>query len=185
MKRKFLITAAMLLAEIFILAGCVKTEQLQAAQSFEQDLAGTIQLEDITLTVNATGTQNEVKPPEPYGYYNYYEEYEGYQYYVAAVTVKNNGDTSFDPNTCKVTAEMSDQSMADGKLVLLNEIDSDFIDTLDAGRECNGYLFVLAKEEAGIPEMINVYYNHGFAKKEEPEQYDMRAVLLVASLEKS
>ena len=184
MKQGLRIFAVVMLVCFLGLSGC-SSPTLQAKESLEQDLAGTIQLEDITMTVNATGTQNEVKPPEPYGYYNYYEEYEGYQYYVAAVTVKNNGDTSFDPNTCKVTAEMSDQSMADGKLVLLNEIDSDFIDTLDAGRECNGYLFVLAKEEAGIPEMINVYYNHGFAKKEEPEQYDMRAVLLVASLEKS
>ena len=181
MKRKFLITAAMLLAGMFILTGCTKTEQPQAAQSFEQDLAGTIQMEDITLTVNETGTQNEVKPPEPYGYYNYYEEYEGYQYYVASVTVKNNGDTSFDPNTCKVTAEMSDQSTADGKLVLLNEIDSDFKDTLDAGRECNGYLFILGKEEAGIPETINIYYNNKFTVKEETEQYDMQMILHVAS----
>ena len=181
MKRKFLITAAMLLAEIFILTGCTKTEQLQAAQSFEQDLAGIVQLEDITLTINEAGTKNVVKPPDPYGYYNYYEEYEGYQYYVASVTVKNNGDTPFDPTSCSVRAGMPDETTAEGKLVLLNGIDSDFIETLDANTECNGYLFILAKEEAGIPETINVYYNHEFAVKEEAQQYDMQAVLRVTS----
>lgn len=182
MKRKFLITAAAaLLAAIFILTGCVKTEPPQAAESFEQDLAGTIQMEDITLTVNATGTQNEVKPPEPYGYYNYYEEYEGYQYYVASVTVQNSGDVPFDPASCKITAAMSDQSAADGKFVLLNEIDSDFKESLDAGRECNGYLFILGKEEAGIPETINIYYNHEFQVKEEKEPYDMQMILQVVS----
>ena len=61
MKRKFLITAAAaLLAAIFILTGCVKTEPPQAAESFEQDLAGTIPMEVITLPVNATGNKNEV-----------------------------------------------------------------------------------------------------------------------------
>lgn len=158
-----------------------QTGKVEAAQSFEQDLAGTIQMEDITLTVNATGTQNDVKPPEPYGYYNYYEEYEGYQYYVASVTVKNSGDAPFDPTSCKITAAMSDQSTADGKLVLLNEIDSDFKESLDVGRKCNGYLFILGKEEVGIPETINIYYNREFKVKEETEQYDMQIILHVVS----
>lgn len=180
MKQGLRIFAVVMLVCFLGLSGC-SSPTLQAKESLEQDLAGTIQLEDITMTVNATGTQNEVKPPEPYGYYNYYEEYEGYQYYVASVTVKNSGDNSFDPTSCKIAAEMSDQSTADGKLVLLNEIDSDFKDTLDPGRECNGYLFILGKEEAGIPEIINVYYNYAFAIKEEAEQYDMQMILRVIS----
>ena len=57
MKRKFLITAAaLLLAAIFILTGFVKTEPPQAAESFEQDLARTLQVAEVTLTVNSTGT---------------------------------------------------------------------------------------------------------------------------------
>lgn len=65
--------------------------------------------------------------------------------------------------------------------MLLNEIDSDFKEMLDAGRECSGYLFILAKEEAGIPETINIYYNHEFAVKEETEQYDMQMILRAVS----
>ena len=180
MKQRLWISAVMVLACFLGLSGC-SSPTLQAKESYEQDLAGTIQLEDITLTVNETGTQNEVKPPDPYGYYNYYEEYEGYQYYVASVMVKNNGDTPFDPTRCIVRADMSDETTAEGKLVLLNGIDSDFRETLDADTECNGYLFILAKEEADIPETINVYYNHEFAVKEEAQQYDMQAVLHVTS----
>ena len=183
MKWKSLISAAVitgLSACLLIFSGC-GSETPQAAQSFEQDLTGTIILEDITLTVNETGTQSQVVPPEPYGYYNYYQEYDGYQYYVASVTVKNNGETAFDPNTCKVTADMPDQSTAEGKLVLLNEIDSDFKETLDSGRECNGYLFILAKQEQGTPQTINVYYNYGFTSIENVQQYDMQAVLRVIS----
>lgn len=180
MKQRFLLSAAIVLTCLLTLSGCSR-QTPQAKQRNEQDLAGTVQLEDIALTVNGSGIQREVKPEDPYGYYNYYKEYEGYQYYVVSVTFKNNGDGPFDPNTCKVTAEMSDQSTADGKLVLLNAMDSDFEETLDAGMESSGYLFVLVKEEAGIPETINIYYNHEFEEKEETEQYDMQMMLHVAS----
>lgn len=181
MKQKFLLTAAVLLTGIFILTGCTRTEQLQAAQSFEQDLAGEIQLGDITLTVNGTETASSVVPPDPYGYYTYYEEFDGYQYYVVSVTAKNTGDSEFDPESCTVRADMPDESVAEGKLVLLDNIESDFRETLRGGMECSGYLFVLAKEEAGIPETINIYYNNKFTVKEETEQYDMQMILHVAS----
>ena len=181
MKRKFLLTAILLLTGIFILTGCTKTEQLQATQRFEQDLTGTIQLEDITLTVIGTETASQVVPPEPYGYYTYYEEFEGYQYYVVSVTAKNNGNTEFDPTGCTVRANMPDKSTAEGKLVLLNSLGSDFIETLPTEEECSGYLFILAKEETGIPETIHIYYNHSFLEKDEEQQYDMEAMLRVLS----
>lgn len=177
MKRILSIVAGAMVC-IFVFAGC-GSQTPQAVQSFEQDLTGTVILEDVTLTINETGSQSQILPPNPYGYYNYYQEYEGYQYYVASVTVQNNGETAFNPNTCKVTADMPDQSTAEGKLVLLNAIDSDFKETLDSGRECNGYLFILAKQEQGTPQAINVYYNHGFASIENVQQYDMKAILRV------
>lgn len=181
MKRKCLLTAAVFLMGISILTGCTQTEQLQAAQSLEQYLAGTIQLEDVTLTVNGTETASQVSPPDPYGYYTYYEEFDGYQYYVASVTVQNTGSTEFDPSGCTVRADMPDESTAEGKLVLLNSAGSDFTETLAAAEECSGYLFILAKEEAGIPETISVYYNHEFEVREETEQYDMQMILHVGS----
>lgn len=176
MKGKSFIAVAVLM----ILTGC-GAEPLQAAQSFEQDLTGTIQLEDITLTINGTETASQVVPPAPHGYYTYYEEYEGYQYYVVSVTVKNTGDSEFDPASCTIRADMPDESVAEGRLVLLDNIESDFRETLRGGIECSGYLFVLAQEEAGIPETIHIYYNYEFVVQEEAQQYDMQMKLRVTS----
>ena len=177
MKRAFL-TIAGVIACLLVFTGC-SSQEPQAAQTYEQDLTGTVMLGNLTLTVNETGIRNQVVPPDPYGYYNYYQEYDGYQYYVAAVSVKNTGETAVDPTTVLVRADMPDETTAEGKLVLLNEIDSDFRETLDGGRECNGFLFILAKQEAGTPQNIRVYYNRDFTTPENVQQYDMEAILHV------
>ena len=180
MKIKLLTLAVSTALSLFLFTGCTDKGP-QAEKMVEQDLSGTIVLEDITLTVNETGLKDQVAPPDPYGYYTYYEEHYGYQYYVASVTVKNESDRLFNSSSCLVTADMADESRAEGKLVLLNEVDTDFQETLDAGKECKGYLFVLVKKEAGIPETVNIYYNHGFTVKEDAEQYDMKNILRVIS----
>lgn len=181
MKRKFLLIAAVILTVTFIPTGCTKEESPKAEQSFQQELEGTVTLENVEITVNETSIQKQLLPPDPSGYYNYYQEYEGYQYYAVNVTVKNNGEDVFYSERCLVTADMPDGSTAEGKLVLFSNTDSDFREGIDPGVETGGYLFILSKEEAGTPESIHIYYNHDFLGKDEEQPYDMETVLHVSS----
>lgn len=96
---------------------------------------------------NVTSAAFANATPDPYGYYTYYEEFEDYQYYIVSVTAKNTGSTEFAPSGCTVKADMPYDTIAEGKLILLNRVGSNFTETLAADMECNRCQFILAKKK--------------------------------------
>lgn len=158
------ITAYLLIMCLFCLTlvGC---GEIHAKHSIEGKGFETIHLDTLEFHGTKSEFMEEVKPPEPVEYYNYFEPHSGYQYFVISGTLKNNGDSQVLPDNCKITA-LCGNTVKDGRMVVLNQEKSNFVDTIQAGEESQCYIMVLLKDEEPQPSNITFYYNQNFSKAE-------------------
>lgn len=120
----------------------------------------TIELGQITVTVEGREFRDQVEPDEPIGYYNLYEEHEGYQYYVIAGTAQNHSGGSISSGGFIVTGETGGKR-ENGKLVFMDESRSEFVDEIEAEESLPCLIFVLTGEEEE-PESVNIFFNGNY-----------------------
>lgn len=132
------------LAALF-LVGCGKKEY--EAKNVIEEQGNTFQIGDLQLEVKSQDKREEIKPKKPQGYYNHYKKEEGYYYHVLYGTLKNTGDKKVKVNQIKVEG-ISQKEHYQGKLVLINEIQSYFWEEIEPGAELEFYAFPLLSKKA-------------------------------------
>lgn len=166
-----------LLAALFVcFGGCGQNGY--TANTIQTETDSQVVLEQITLQIQGTDQRQEVKPESPRGYYNYYQDHDGYYYHVIYGKAKNNGGQPVAVENIKVQS-VGENELFQGKLVVINQIKSDFWEELPAGVELEFYLFSLVKEGQNVPQEYHLYYDQGLTA-EETNEYDYCTKLLLS-----
>lgn len=150
---------------VLLLSGCGNTKY-EAKDTVERE-GNTFQIGNLQLEVKSWDKREEVKPKNPQGYYNHYKKEEGYYYHVLYGTLKNTGDKKVNVNQIKVEG-LSNKEHYQGKIVLINEIQSYFWEEIEPGAELDFYIFsIVEKKEKAPSEYIFYFDEDGKIDKEQ------------------
>lgn len=125
----------------------------------------------LELRIKAKDIRNEVKPKNPQGYYTHYKKKDGYHYHVLYGTLKNIGNKKININQIKVSSSFNNE-VYEGKLVLINEIESYFWDEIESGVELNFYLFSIVDNEQQDPDEYHLFYDEDNIIKDTQKAFD-------------
>lgn len=141
---------------ILLLAGC-SSKKYEAKTEIEQS-GNTFVIGDLSLEVKSKDIREEVKPRKPQGYYNHYKKKKGYHYHLLYGTLKNMGTEKVDVNQIIVEGVNGDERYQ-GKLVLINEIESYFWNEIQPGGELDFYIFSVLNDKHDNPKEYHFYYD--------------------------
>lgn len=118
----------------------------------------------VIFTAETKEFRDQVAPEEPMGYCNIYQPQEGYRYYVIAGTAENTAD--FDISSSAFIVEVkTHNSREEGRLLFLDEYESDFVNSLESGQTQPCLIFMPVKD-GDTPERLSVFYNKDYSQEE-------------------
>lgn len=158
------------LAALF-LVGCGKKEY--EAKNVIEEQGNTFQIGDLQLEVKSQDKREEIKPKKPQGYYNHYKKEEGYYYHMLYGTLKNTGDKKVKVNQIKVEG-ISQKEHYQGKLVLINEIQSYFWEEIEPGAELEFYAFSIVEQKSKAPTEYCFYFDEDGKTDKEQKSFDYK-----------
>ena len=159
------------LCGLLLVTGC-STKQYEAKKMTEQS-GEVFQIGDLELEVKGEDIREEVKPANPQGYYNHYKKEEGYHYHLLYGTLKNEGVETVNVNEIKVQG-IVDKKQYQGKLVLINEIESYFWEEIEPGVTLDFYIFSMVEEKEKDPTEYDFYYDGDGKIEKKQETFDYK-----------
>lgn len=159
------------LCGLLLVTGC-STKQYEAKKTTEQS-GEVFQIGDLELEVKGEDIREEVKPANPQGYYNHYKKEEGYHYHLLYGTLKNEGAETVNVNEIKVQG-IVDKKQYQGKLVLINEIESYFWEEIEPGVTLEFYIFSMVEDKEKDPTEYDFYYDGDGKIEKKQETFDYK-----------
>lgn len=130
-----------------------------------------LMIDRLELKFQTEGIRSEIKPSKPQGYYPHYKKQEGYHYHVLYGSLKNTSDEMININQLKVEG-INEEERYQGKLVLINKVESYFWEEIGPGTELDFYVFSLVKDDKQNPNEYRFYYDSDWKSEEEQEFFD-------------
>lgn len=156
---------------MFLLTGC-SAKQYEVKEITEQS-GEVFQIGHLTLEVKEEEIREEIKPDNPQGYYNYYKKEEGYYYHLLYGTLKNEGEETVNVNEIRVQG-IVDKKQYQGKMVLINEIESYFWEEIKPGVALDFYIFSIVEDGKKDPTEYHFYYDEDGKTEKEQKSFDYK-----------